>query len=381
MKSSTLDRLSWPTRSLLLGAAYFVTGKLGLLLAVPPGYATAVWPPSGIALSGLLVLGARCWPGVWLGSFCANLGLSFDGSSFSAIVTSLVIAGSIALGAAFQALLGATLIRKRVGWPPALIAVGDVCRFMVIAGPLSCLTNATWSTTLLWLAGVVPGASFLVNWATWWIGDTIGSSLFSVLCLVAAGEPRGVWRRRWLTVALPLIGVFAAVVAVFFHSGRIEARERRADFTGRAILQAELLQQDAEQKELLLGTVAGRFESAQRANQISRSQFQSFTGGCYWTAALEFERWDGFPVCRERNGWRWSRPASTVVWEHSRSPNWTHPERWSPPANGRSTFRFIMSSPSPPIRRRSESTWPPNQPAAGRSIRPGIPDSQPRLSR
>jgi integral membrane sensor domain MASE1 len=43
----------WPWRGkvLVLAAAYFVTGKLGLLLAVPPGYATCIWPPSGIALN------------------------------------------------------------------------------------------------------------------------------------------------------------------------------------------------------------------------------------------------------------------------------------------------------------------------------------------
>jgi hypothetical protein len=38
---------------------YYVTGGLGLLLAIP-GYATAVWPHS-IALAGLLLFGARVW--------------------------------------------------------------------------------------------------------------------------------------------------------------------------------------------------------------------------------------------------------------------------------------------------------------------------------
>ena len=38
-------------RVILVAAAYFITGRLGLLLAIPPGYATAVWPASGIALA------------------------------------------------------------------------------------------------------------------------------------------------------------------------------------------------------------------------------------------------------------------------------------------------------------------------------------------
>src|SRR2546429_2985213 len=38
----------------LLAAVYFAAAKLSLLLAIPPGYATAVWPPSGIALAATL---------------------------------------------------------------------------------------------------------------------------------------------------------------------------------------------------------------------------------------------------------------------------------------------------------------------------------------
>lgn len=42
-----------------MAAAYWISGRLGLLLAIPPGYATAVWPPSGIALACLLIFGYR----------------------------------------------------------------------------------------------------------------------------------------------------------------------------------------------------------------------------------------------------------------------------------------------------------------------------------
>ena len=56
----------------LLAVVYFVAAKLSLLLAIPPGYATAVWPPSGIALAATLLLGNRLWPGVWLGAALVN---------------------------------------------------------------------------------------------------------------------------------------------------------------------------------------------------------------------------------------------------------------------------------------------------------------------
>lgn len=56
-----------------LAATYFFAAKLALLLAIPPGYATAVWPAAGIAIAVLLIRGSQLWPGVVLGSFFADL--------------------------------------------------------------------------------------------------------------------------------------------------------------------------------------------------------------------------------------------------------------------------------------------------------------------
>ncbi|WP_290755187.1 MASE1 domain-containing protein, partial [Henriciella sp.] len=58
---------------LILALGYFTAGYIGLKLAVPPGYATIIWPASGVALCGLLLRGRTIWPGVWLGSFAINL--------------------------------------------------------------------------------------------------------------------------------------------------------------------------------------------------------------------------------------------------------------------------------------------------------------------
>ena len=56
----------------LLAALYFVLAKLSLSLAIPPGYATAVWPPAGLALAAVLLEGNRAWPGIWLGAAAVN---------------------------------------------------------------------------------------------------------------------------------------------------------------------------------------------------------------------------------------------------------------------------------------------------------------------
>src|SRR5712691_1194794 len=96
---------------LTLAAAYAVAARLGLWLAIPPGYATAIWPASGLALAGALMGGAWVWPGIWLGSFVANLWTAWDTSHAAALLTSVAIPSSIGMGATLQALVGASLVR------------------------------------------------------------------------------------------------------------------------------------------------------------------------------------------------------------------------------------------------------------------------------
>src|SRR5438094_2153413 len=95
-----------------LALVYYVSGRLALLLAIPPVYATAVWPAAGIALAGVLVWGNGVWPGVLLGSFFVNIGTSFDPT---AIWKSIAVAAGIGAGATLQAVAGAFLVRRYVG--------------------------------------------------------------------------------------------------------------------------------------------------------------------------------------------------------------------------------------------------------------------------
>src|SRR5262245_3258913 len=47
-----------------LALVYFLAGKFGLLLAFANQSASPVWPPTGIALAAVVLLGPRVWPGV-----------------------------------------------------------------------------------------------------------------------------------------------------------------------------------------------------------------------------------------------------------------------------------------------------------------------------
>ncbi|MHB2032042.1 MAG: MASE1 domain-containing protein, partial [Gemmatimonadaceae bacterium] len=87
---------------LALAAAYFGAGRLALQLAFVNRSATAVWPPTGMALAALLLLGEQVWPSVFVGAFFVNL-LTAGGP-----LTSLAIAA----GNTLEAVLGAHLVNR-----------------------------------------------------------------------------------------------------------------------------------------------------------------------------------------------------------------------------------------------------------------------------
>ncbi|MGH8481805.1 MAG: CHASE domain-containing protein, partial [Nevskiaceae bacterium] len=213
--------------ALLVAVGYYLSGRLGLLLAIPPGYASAAWPPSGIALAGVLLGGWRVVPGILVGSFFLNLGTEF---SPDAPLVSFAVPALIAGGAAAQAALGAWLIHRR-GYPPNILTAGtDVIPLLVLGGPLACLLNATVAVGTLWLAGRVPDAAVPYNWWTWWIGDSIGVLLFAPLVLLWSVRPRRVWLRRQVYVTGPLALLFAVVVVLFVAISQREQARIEAGF-------------------------------------------------------------------------------------------------------------------------------------------------------
>jgi integral membrane sensor domain MASE1 len=203
---------------LIMAAAYAVAAWLGLWLAIPPGYATAIWPASGLALAGILMGGTRVWPGIWLGSFVVNLGTGFDATHTAALLASVAIPTSLGLGATLQALVGASLVRRGVGFPSALTGASEIGAFLLLGGPVSCLVSATVGVTTLAVSGQIPWAMFGITWGTWWGGDTLGVLIAAPLVLSWLAEPRAIWRRRRISVALPLVGALALAFVVFGYT-------------------------------------------------------------------------------------------------------------------------------------------------------------------
>src|SRR5262249_28981944 len=121
----------------ILAVAYGIAAKLGLRLAFVHASATAVWPPTGIALAALLVGGYRVWPSILLGAFVVNV------TTAGSVATSL----GIALGNTFEAILGAYLVKRFANGLRTLDRAQDVFKFTLLAGIVSTTVTATFGVT------------------------------------------------------------------------------------------------------------------------------------------------------------------------------------------------------------------------------------------
>ncbi len=150
LKQFRAGRLSffvrYPAQVILLAATYFTAAVIGLVFAIPPGNATAVWPASGIALPAVLLLGMRPWPGVWLGALLAN----------SLTTVSLATAATIATGNTLETLLAAWLCRRllpQAGTP--FPRVEEAFLFAAVAGVASLVAATVGGASLVVGGGAV----------------------------------------------------------------------------------------------------------------------------------------------------------------------------------------------------------------------------------
>ena len=253
----------------VLPLAYVITGRVGLLLAVPPGYATAIFMPAGIAVGAMFMAGPSSLPGILIGSLLLNVWIGYaiaDQFVPSSVATAFVIA----VASTAQAALGGAVLRRVIGYPAALDNPRDLVRLLVLA-PLFCVTSATLSLAAMWAIGAVRTGDLPSNWITWWAGDTLGVVALPLLFVLAA-EPRNLWRSRIWTVAVPMLLCFGLFVAIFIRVDSWENDQSLFEFRLRSEQFAGTLRATLEEQRGFLEQLSDAFVS--RHQPVTRQEFR-----------------------------------------------------------------------------------------------------------
>jgi signal transduction histidine kinase len=160
-------RLRYLGQLIALFAIYVATAKLGLSFDALAGVATTVWPPTGIAIAAICLLGRSLWPGVFLAAFVVNAstGIPVWASLF------------IATGNTLECVIAAEMLR-RWGWRRSMNRVQDVWPLSVTALGATTI-SATMGTVAIWLANIPINDGYGLFWMVWWVGDVLGALLIA----------------------------------------------------------------------------------------------------------------------------------------------------------------------------------------------------------
>ena len=201
-----MTALRWLARALALAAAYFVVAKIGLRYATIGPSISPVWPPTGLAVAALVLLGPRYWPAILLGAFLANATTSIP----------VLAAAGLACGNATEATVAAYLLRRRARQHLALDDLLGVRTLVGVAAPVGALASAAIGVTSLWLAHVVSGAGLWSALSLWCAGDYLGALVVAPVFLTWLG-PVGlrIGRRTAIELALLVGGAVLATMAIF----------------------------------------------------------------------------------------------------------------------------------------------------------------------
>ncbi|WP_374000448.1 ATP-binding protein [Bdellovibrio bacteriovorus] len=259
---------TWLVQSLLIAFLYFITGKAGLLLALPPGYASLIWPPLGLSLAALLLFGINRWPGVFLGAFLINIRNPES-------LTGFLVPMGVATGSTLGIVTGALLIRHWLQFPKRFYPEREVLLFLLVAGPVSSFISATLGVSTLYLADVVVPKSLFLNWLHWFVGDATGGLIFAPLALMFSTQSRKYWLKSVTKVLLPICISFVLILSVAHYLNKSEQGKWLAEFTKKSEFTYNVLEKDLKSNLDMLSSLQSFYESS---SEVTAAEFKKFAG-------------------------------------------------------------------------------------------------------
>jgi diguanylate cyclase (GGDEF)-like protein/PAS domain S-box-containing protein len=196
---------SRPLVLLTLAAIYVAAARFGFTMAYTADQVTLVWPPTGLSLAALVVLGVDAWPGVFLGAFIANV------TNHEPVLVAL----GVATGNTVEAVAAAFVVRRLVGAGHSTNWLRYALGLVVGGALLSTTVSATIGVTSLCAGGLQPWAAFRQLWWTWWMGDAASDLIVAPVVLTWSTRPRfRSWREGAEAVSLAT-GLVAFSTLVF----------------------------------------------------------------------------------------------------------------------------------------------------------------------
>ena len=190
-----------------LAIVYHLAARVGLSMAYLQSNTSPVWPPTGIAIAALMLLGRSRWPGVTLGVLLGSL---LTGAPFG-------LALGMAIGNTLEALAAVFVLQRFLNVHPALERIQDITGLAVVALFATMISATMGASTLVFLQ-LAPVSAFTSIWVTWWIGDLLGALVVAPWILAWSDTTWSLPPRERIVeaaLAYSLLGLVTGYVFIF----------------------------------------------------------------------------------------------------------------------------------------------------------------------
>jgi EAL domain-containing protein (putative c-di-GMP-specific phosphodiesterase class I)/CHASE1-domain containing sensor protein len=260
---------------IVAASSYFCLAKIGLVLALPVGYASLLWPATGAAVLTVLRRGISGIAGIAIGASLAYLVSAPETASPQDAWPGLFALAVVGVAAALQAAISAQLLRHHA--QTSADEILHPLKLILIAAWLmpASMLRAIVATLVLFQAGLVRDFSPWTFGLTMVLGDVLGT-LSALPFILMTGVSTWSWLRirdtlrSILSIMLSLLVLGWLVAAVMFE---LRLSKDRTDFQvqSRALIREMAAQPDED--ALLLKAM----RSLSNANpELSFAQFCDF---------------------------------------------------------------------------------------------------------
>ncbi len=209
-----MARQSPDLKILLVALVYYLTAELGYFLSFGDSGVLPLWPPAGIGLALVVLLGRKVWPGIAMGSLVIAV-RSFWHNTIESVEVLIAVSAAIAAARVLEPLAGEFLLSRWVKKANPFSTTLHAFQFVLIVFVISFISSSLIVLSLN-LASVLQVETLTTRFFEFWLSNVTGMVLFAPL-LISMAQPENVKFSFYKLGELALL-VVCAVFAWFLLS-------------------------------------------------------------------------------------------------------------------------------------------------------------------
>lgn len=248
--------------------SHFLLVQFGSQFLIPFGYASVIWPATGVALGLYLLKG---WP-VLVGVLLSFIVCLHSDTLISSLPPEVVYL--LALISTIQLFVSRQLVFQFSQVPIRISIPFEIIKFLFITGPVATLLSSVAIYCVLSLYLPLPQETLLYIGVTKWVGDFLSVVLLTPIFLFLYPNVFVKKARKASAAIMTSLLSFSIICFVYFVSSNNFNRDQKQQFMSGTVSFVEQINSTQATIKLYLKALEAYFQASE---QVTKEEFSAFT--------------------------------------------------------------------------------------------------------